>query len=539
MTKFGSKYGTTPKVGSGPIKTTGTVVTNHGGASAFARDAKSDLFLLGVMNFVGEDTFYESATTRDDRFKNLVHTVTQEDPDWVERFIPWLRNEANMRSASVVAAVEYVRAGGPNGRKVIASACSRADEPAEVLAYWIGNYGRPIKSSVKRGVGDAARKLWNEKSLAKYDTSGKQFRFADVINLAHVKPKDDKQARLFKYALDVRFGTPPSTEGLPLLEAAQRVNKGEITRDELLAETRLIKDAGVTWESLSGLGAMDAAAWEAMIPTMGYMALLRNLRNFEQAGISLEATNAVIQRLSSAEEVAKSRQLPYRFWSAYKNVAGLQWGWALEQALGHSLQNLPELGGRTLILTDTSASMSSMGFSGKSTITPLEAAAVFASALALKGEKVDFYGFADGVDKVELSKGGSVLKTVEKIKGRVGAVGHGTNIPGAMAQWDGHDRVILISDMQTLGRYERSNLSVDPYMRNSYYRANRYSAATPAVKTRSIPESVPVFGFNLGGYGNTQIDTSKKNEFELGGLTDHTFKLITLLERGGKGEFPF
>ena len=30
----------------------------------------------------------------------------------MQRFVPWLRNEANMRSAAVVAAAEYVKAGG-------------------------------------------------------------------------------------------------------------------------------------------------------------------------------------------------------------------------------------------------------------------------------------------------------------------------------------------------------------------------------------------------------------------------------------------
>jgi hypothetical protein len=228
-----------------------------------------------------------------------------------------------------------VVAGGPNARKVIASACSRADEPAEILAYWKGVVQTPIPSSVKRGVSDAARRLYNEYSIGKYDGNSKQFRFADVIQLAHVKPKDDKQSALFKYALDTRYGSTPSTEGLPMLATQQLVRKGDITRDQLLADPTLMKSAGMTWESLSGLGPMDARAWEAVIPQMGYMALLRNLRNFEQAGISNEVTQRIIARLSDPEEVAKSRQLPFRFWSAYKNVNGLQWAYALEQALAH------------------------------------------------------------------------------------------------------------------------------------------------------------------------------------------------------------
>src|SRR3954447_20314701 len=78
------------------------------GGRAFARDAKSDLFLLAVTNMVGEDTFYESANDRDKRYRDLVHTVALEDADWMLRFVVWLRSEANMRSASVVAACEAV-----------------------------------------------------------------------------------------------------------------------------------------------------------------------------------------------------------------------------------------------------------------------------------------------------------------------------------------------------------------------------------------------------------------------------------------------
>ena len=68
-----------------------------------------------------------------------------------------------------------------------------------------------------------------------------------------------------------------------------------------------------------------------MIPSMGYMALLRNLRNFDQAGISRDTQMAVASTLADPEAVARSRQFPYRFWSAYKNVPSLTWASALER----------------------------------------------------------------------------------------------------------------------------------------------------------------------------------------------------------------
>lgn len=528
MSKFANKHGATVRTGSSPIQSVGTkTATNHGGVSAFARDAKSDLFLLGVMNFVSEDTFYESGGTRDDRFVSLVHTVTAEDPDWVARFIPWLRNEANMRSASIVAAAEYVKAGGPNARAVINSACSRADEPGEVLAYWINTHGKPIPSSVKRGVSDAAARLYNEYSVAKYDSSRSAMRFADVIQLTHAKPKKHKivlgenseavvgedrnyrQEALYKYTLDTRYGAEPDTSRLPMLTLRKSVNSGEITRDQLLADPDLMKRAGMTWESLSGLGQMDAAAWEAVIPQMGYMALLRNLRNFEQAGISAKSVAYVTNFLSDPERVAKSRQFPFRFWSAYKNTGGLKYASAIETALDLSLQNLPSFNGRTLILTDTSQSMRG-AMSGKGTMDRLQAAALFATALSLKGEDVDLFGWADYSYEHKISKGGSVLREMEKFVSTCGVAGYGTNLSQAMTNYKGHDRVIIFSDMQVTRYYKRSSI---------------------------LPANVPVYGFNLAGYATTQM--GEKNDFELGGLTDHTFKLIPLIEQRKRGTYPF
>ena len=85
--------------------------------------------------------------------------------------------------------------------------------------------------------------------------------------------------------------------------------------------------AGMTWEALAGWlqGPLDAAAWEALIPSMGYMALLRNLRNFDQAGVPDEVAEQVAARLADPAQVARSRQLPMRFLSAYRAAPSLRW----------------------------------------------------------------------------------------------------------------------------------------------------------------------------------------------------------------------
>lgn len=50
---------------------------------------------------------------------------------------------------------------------------------------------------------------------------------------------------------------------------------------------------------------------------MGYMAILRNLRNFLKHGVDL---NLIAPILTDPQRVARSKQFPFRFYSAYRAV---------------------------------------------------------------------------------------------------------------------------------------------------------------------------------------------------------------------------
>jgi hypothetical protein len=521
---------------SGPIVAeTAPSGRTYEGAPGYARDAKGELFLLAVANMVGENTFYEKAGQRDARYEQLVAQVAVADPDWTLRFLRWLRTEANMRSASLVGAAEAVHArlelsdnpfqrpdpsDGFN-RKVVDAVLRRADEPGELLAYWTSRYGRAVPKPVKRGVADAAARLYNERSLVKWDSEARGFRFADVIDLVHPSAKAPWQGTLFKHALDRRHsrGDIPSSLTLVHLNAKLRENANRGQYDDLL-NPAVLKAAGMTWEealSLAGSKVDKAKLWAALAPSMGYMALLRNLRNFDEAGVSDEVAEQVAKRLSDPEQVARSRQFPYRFLAGYEQAPSLRWGHALDGALQHSLANLPALPGRSLILVDTSASMSSTGFSARSKMTPVKAAAVFGVALAARGAQVDLYGFADGVFRHEVPRGASVIREVDRFIKRVGEVGHGTRIAESVqATLRGHDRVFVISDMQTFAPgYGTGNV------------------------TQVVPRSTPLYGFNLGGYQRTAFDAGTPNRIEFGGLTDATFRMVPLIEAGHTATWPF
>ncbi|NND02045.1 MAG: TROVE domain-containing protein, partial [Acidimicrobiia bacterium] len=272
----------------------------------------------------------------------------------------------------------------------------------------------------------------------------------------------------------------------------------------------LLTEAGATWEWLSGWlpGGMDAEAWEAVIPSMGYMALLRNLRNFDEAGISPERARSVREILADPERVAKSRQFPYRFWSAYKNVPSLDWAPTLEKALELSVGNIPELSGRTLVLTDTSASMTS-SVSRHSKVRHFEIAALFAAALAGESKDVELVSFATESEMVPFRRRQSVLRTIERVESRIGVVGHGTRLGHAIKRWyDGHDRVVVFSDMQTADQI--------PDLRGT-----------------------SVYVFNTGGYRATPFAVGKAGHYEIGGFSDAAFRLMATLEDFQDAGWPF
>lgn len=526
MAKFNAASKTRTGVQS-PVKSVAQT-TNAKGAVAYERDLFGELFLLSVANMVGEDRFHESATERDDRFETLSRAAAVQNPSWFIGFVGWLRNEAFMRSASLVAAVEGAKAlyeaGALNGtpRAIVAASQARADEPGEVFAYYESKYGKNFPAFLKKGVADGARKLYNEYSLLKYDTDSKGYRFADVLQLSHAKAGNPTQNDLFSLALDRRYANVTDVPAsLTMVNAREGLMKTDVSARKGLLNSTLLKDAGMTWEALSGWlqGPMDAEAWESVVPSMGYMALLRNLRNFQQADVSAPVMKSVLAKLADPAQVAKSKQFPFRFLAAYQaNKNNLKISAALEEALEASLSNVPTLSGRTLILVDRSGSMFGHHRSD-SELTMADKAAIFGSALALRAENADLVQFGSAwggrkpYEAVDFRKGDSLLPMLGKFRDMGGT----ETYSAVKGSFKGHDRVIIITDEQY----------------DSYGWGARQGDPSDAV-----PANVPLYTWNLEGYkAGGKSGNQKRHTF--GGLTDKAFSQIPLIEAGQQARWPW
>lgn len=552
MARFNQR-GTRPAVHS-PVTTTGERTATHEGATGHVRDTRSEVFLLAVSNFVGADTFYEKGGDRGDRYTQLVRRLAVEDPAWCVDFLRWLRGDGNMRTASLVGAAEFVKArldadkgadpagwnrettaeananGGWN-RRAIDAVLQRADEPGEMIGYWTSKYGRRLPKPVKRGIADAVQCLYNERSLLKYDTDSKGYRFGDVLNLVHASPDPAKpwQGDLFQYSLDRRHkrGTVPDPDSLPILARNMAFTEFAEQDPNILLNPDELNRAGLTWEaalSMAGSKVDKAKLWEALIPSMGYMALLRNLRNFDEAGVSDEIAAKVAAKLADPEQVARSRQLPMRFYSAFNAAPSLRWGHALEKALTASLANIPRLGGRTLILVDTSSSMNE-SFSRDGSLMRWDAAALFGIALGRSCKQADVVSFSSAryymadrpgakTKTFPLARGGSVLGDVKQWRDGGWFLGGGTDTAAALRkEFSGHDRVVIVTDEQA----GHDATEVD----------------------QSVPRTTPLYTWNLAGYQAGHAPSGRGQRHTFGGLTDQAFRMVPLLEAGRDADWPW
>jgi TROVE domain len=240
------------------------------------------------------------------------------------------------------------------------------------------------------------------------------------------------------------------------------------------------------------------------------MALVRNLRNFDQADIS-DSAIAVITKITEPAEVAKARLFPYQARAAYKNAPSDNWKRALGRTLELTVGNVPALDG-TLVVIDTSGSMQAP-VSRRSTMARVEAAAVMAMATAKRAVNVDVVIYGQDNALVSGLDGASVLAGVDKVVRSVGSVGHATCGHTAIARWYDprrHRRAVIFTDDQ---QHDSGRVSLD---------------------------HVPlIYTFNLAGYRPSALPAGQKGRYTLGGFSNATFTAMAVLEAGHNADWPF
>lgn len=346
-----------------------------------------------------EDEFYEDGETISARIAKLAEAVA---PEKVAALAIEARSKMNLRHVPLLLLTVLAKTGASKEKLVantIVEVIQRADELAELVAVYWRNGKRPLPAQFKKGLARAFAKF-DAYQLAKYDRPG-PVRLRDVLFLVHAKPKASEQAETWRKLAGKELDSPDTWE--------VALSAGADKRETF---TRLIADG-----------------------KLGYLALLRNLRNMAEAGVDEKLVRKAI-----ADRKGAGRVLPFRFVAAAR--AAPRFDSALDTALKAVIAEQAELTGRTIVLVDVSGSMSSQ-LSRRSDLERMDAAAALASVI--NGD-VRVFTFSNDVVEVPARRGLAGIDAIVKSQT------HGGTYLGKavqLANGEPHDRLIVITDEQS------------------------------------------------------------------------------------------
>ena len=212
----------------------------------------------------------------------------------------------------------------------------------------------------------------------------------DVLRLTHVKPVDQAHSSLYRWVV-----TKELQEDLPLIIHAFTDLH---SNPELELAVGYIKEFGLTHEMLPTQFLKDQKVWEALLPKLGYTALIRNLGRMGAIGMLgdlSEGAKNVIAKINDTEALRKSRVHPINILAALKTYSqghgdkgSLTWPVnrrivdALNDAFYAAFKNVEPTGKNFLLGVDCSGSMFGANVIGLNNITAAEAAGVMALAIA-------------------------------------------------------------------------------------------------------------------------------------------------------------
>lgn len=445
---------------------------NLAGGKAFKMDKRMELIHAVLTTFL-ENKFYESG---DDRLLRIQKLVAANKPEFVANLAIIARLEFNLRSVShaLIGELAKIHKGDDLIKRTMVKACIRPDDLTEIAAY----VGRPLPKQIKRGVRNALLKF-NRYQLSKYRGENKDMSMVDLFNLCHPKVKH---------------------ANLEQKKAWDDLINGKLNSFD-------------TWETEISASKPEErkAKWEALIKEgkLGYMALIRNLNNLVKYKVDEATIDLAVAKLTNEEEVKKSKQLPFRFTTAYKNVEGnRKFSDAISYAMDLSVQNTPILPGKTLIAIDSSGSMSG---------DPMEKASIFGATLAKSNPNSDIILYDTNVKVLKVSSRTPVIDIAKEIEREAMGGGTQTSLVFAYAIQEKeinnkiYDRIIIISDNESWS--EGWGGSVQEYY-------NQYkSVADPFV-----------YAIDIQGYGTKDVTGSKV--FHLTGWSNRLLDFVGRMEEG-------
>lgn len=490
---FEEEVSTTPNTNHRPFD-----AVSYNGNPQYAKSVKQELYELATMSMFGKDTYYETSSKQVERvvegIEKVVSTGSDNEIHFIANLIIHARTKMNIRTMPLVMLVHLADSLRKNNiqymslRHVTTDVIQRADQITDLYAYALQVFGskRKVPMAIKRGAADAFNKF-NAYHFGKYNRNG-AVKMSDVLRIVHPKAKDVNQGEIYQKIIEDRLEAPYTWE-------VELSKNGQLPKNERKSKKEL-------WTELLESG------------KLGFMALLRNLRNISEAGVNADVMKRrVYDIISNPELVAKSKQLPFRFVNAInatKNCGDNRMLQALKKALDYSVSNTPVIGENVWVIVDASASM--MGYFGHDDVgmSPFKTASIFAAAIA-KGNKdatnLKVTLFSNYAKHVAIDPEDSVMNISESFMSK--SWGYGTNLASALKMKKDlgfePDTIVILSDMQ----------------------ADSLSGS----RTNIFDKDAVKIAMNLEPYGSTPV-SEIDGWWQLAGWSERVFDFIPAMREG-------
>ena len=338
-------------------------------------DPKTKLLNVCCASLVGRPQYYSSTDDTRGKLVAAADAVCEQDPEFLLKTALYVRDDLNIRStANFLLALA---ASKPEARsylkKYFVKAVRLPTDLTEVvemyqsLAAEEGEDRVPMPTCLRKAV---KQKLggFSLHTIGKYQNkagkkpkaaqakgavrgrSGRQgYRQRVCASLGGMQLDHDQEAEALKtkrVSVDLKqlvrltHTSEPKQMVMSLLGKRYPVDETEFARSGLTGEfdanmcgKRMKIPVPTTWETQVSAHGNNAQTWERLVAErqLPFMAMLRNLRNMltckseveGTCGVSLETHREVLSRLMSEQQVAASRQFPFRFLSAYEVVCEL------------------------------------------------------------------------------------------------------------------------------------------------------------------------------------------------------------------------
>jgi hypothetical protein len=425
---------------------------------------KNDLqkVIEGVITSVyGVDSLYKTANARLTVLQQAMRGVVKANGvtglEVLARVILWARHKVGLRTMPIVMGVELFKIAREfnlkfeHDRRFVYLLIRRADELTDFYAHALTVFGvkGKVPQAIKKGVGDAFNKF-DAYQLAKYNREqAGTLTMRQLLRIVHAVPQDQVKSDIFAKLMNETLESPNTWEVRLSANGALPANE-RMSKADLWTELVMTRGSG----------------------ELGYMALIRNLRNIVDAFAtdSMNAMSAsmfkaglinkrddvlkeVAARLTNPVAVAKAQVLPWTIFNAYDIGIAHDFPQVLMNALSTaadlSVSNVPSLGDNVWLIGDVSGSMTAGGV-GKN--TPIRLLAIMGAALfKASNGNVKLSLFSDNATFAKnMNPGDSVMTLVKSIMSQ--SYGGGTNLASALAQRSSlgyePDAVVVMSDME-------------------------------------------------------------------------------------------